>query len=401
MFDPDDQVPYAQIPIEANDSEAHKALALETACESIVLLKNENQFLPLAKNLHNIAVIGPSADWPEVLWGNYNGIPSSSVTPLEGIQAAVPPETTVTYARGSGITSRDTSGFDEAVAIAQAADVAIVVIGLSQAVEGEEDQEEGVEDGEKSSGDRRDIVLPGVQEDLLKAVHATGTPVVVVLVNGSAIAINWADEHVPAIVEAWYPGQAGGTAIAEVLFGDYNPAGRLPVTFYKSVEQLPDFTDYNMAGRTYRYMTDMPLYAFGHGLSYTQFEYANLTVDFEPGQDSVTIRADVTNTGDRAGDEVVQLYLRDIEASEPRPHLELKGFARVSLAPGETTTVTFNLHVSLLSFYKDGAYIVEPGMIDVMIGASSVDHRLRGAFNITEGDDVTGQRVFTSNVSIK
>ena len=401
MFDPDDQVPYAQIPIEANDSDAHKALALETARESIVLLKNENQFLPLAKNLQNIAVIGPSADWQEVLWGNYNGIPSSSVTPLAGIQAAVSPETTVTYARGSGITSRDTSGFDEAVAIAQAADVAIVVIGLSQAVEGEEDQEEGVEDGEKSSGDRRDIVLPGVQEDLLKAVHATGTPVVVVLVNGSAIAINWADEHVPAIVEAWYPGQAGGTAIAEVLFGDYNPAGRLPVTFYKSVEQLPDFTDYDMAGRTYRYMTETPLYAFGHGLSYTQFEYANLDVQFEPGQDSVMIRADVTNTGDRAGDEVVQLYLRDIEASEPRPHLELKGFARVSLSPGETKTVTFSLHVSLLSFYKDGAFIVEPGMIDVMIGASSVDHRLRGAFNITEGDDVTGQRVFLSSVSVQ
>ena len=400
MFDPDEMVGYAEIPIEVNDSASHKALALETARESIVLLKNADSFLPLSKSLRSIAVIGPSADWPEVLLGNYNGTPSASVTPLAGIRAAVSPDTTVTYARGSGITSKDTSGFDEAVTIAQDADVAIVVIGLSQAVEGEEGQQEGVEEGEKSTGDRRDIVLPGVQEELLKAIHATGTPVVAVLMNGSAIAINWADAHVPAIVEAWYPGQAGGTAIADVLFGDINPAGRLPVTFYKSVEQLPDFTDYNMAGRTYRYMTDTPLYAFGHGLSYTRFEYANLNIGYEPGQDHVTIRADVTNTGDRAGDEVVQLYIRDIEASEPRPHQELKGFTRIPLLAGETKTITFNLHVSLLSFYKDGAYIIEPGMIDVMIGASSSDLRLRGAFNIAEASDVSGQRVFLSQVSV-
>src|SRR5690606_10832524 len=155
-------------------------------------------------------------------------------------------------------------GINKAVKAASEADVAIVIIGLSQEMEGEEGQQEGLSGGAKSRGDRTDIALPGVQEELLQAIHATGTPVVVVLVNGSAIAINWAQDHVPAILEAWYPGQGGGTAIADVLFGDYNPAGRLPVTFYKSVAQIPDFTDYNMAGRTYRYMTEEPLYPFGH-----------------------------------------------------------------------------------------------------------------------------------------
>jgi beta-glucosidase len=272
------------------------------------------------------------------------------------------------------------------------------VLGLNQSVEGEDGQQEGLPPGEKSTGDRVRIDLPGVQEDLLKVVYATGTPVVLVLVNGSALAINWAAETVPAIVEAWYPGQAGGAAVADVLFGDYNPAGRLPVTFYQSVDQLPDFTDYNMAGRTYRYMTSQPLYAFGHGLSYTTFDYANLKIAYQAEADTLTINADVTNTGSRAGDEVVQLYLRDIEASEVRPHLELKVFARVALEPGATKTVTFDLHESLLSFYKDGAHIVEPGMFDVMVGRSSADLPLRGAFEVSEGDDVTAQRVYLSQV---
>jgi beta-glucosidase len=400
MFDPAERVAYAQIPYAVNDCEAHKALALRAARESIVLLKNSDHFLPLEKTIKKIAVIGPNADWPPVLLGNYNGTPSSIVSPLDGIRAAVSPETTVTYARGCSITSSDTSGFDEAVSLAREADVAILFIGLSQAVEGEEGQTEGLPEGERSQGDRTHIDLPGVQEDLLKAVHATGTPVVVVLINGSAVAVNWAAAHVPAIVEAWYPGQAGGTAIADVLFGDYNPSGRLPVTFYKSVDQLPAFTDYNMAGRTYRYMTEEPLYPFGYGLSYTRFLYDNLKIGFVPGQDAVTVSAEITNIGGVAGDEVVQLYLRDLESSVTRPNLELKGFARVPLEPGASKTVTFELHVSLLSFYKDGAYVVEPGQFEVLVGPSSADHRLRGSFRVTEGDDVTAQRVYLSRVQV-
>lgn len=401
MFDPPERVAYTQIPYSVNDSETHKALALEAARQSIVLLKNADNLLPLDKTtLKSIAVIGPNADWPEVLLGNYNGTPSSVVTPLDAIRAAVSPETTVAYAPGCSVARMDRRGFNKAVRAASEAEVAIVIVGLSQEIEGEEGQQEGLPKGAKSRGDRTDITLPGVQEELLQAIHATGTPVVVVLVNGSAVAINWAQDHVPAILEAWYPGQAGGPAIADVLFGDYNPAGRLPVTFYKSVAQLPAFTDYNMNRRTYRYMTEEPLYPFGYGLSYTRFLYDNLDIEFQPGRDSLLIHAEITNIGGVAGDEVVQLYLRDLEASEPRPNLELKGFTRVWLDAGETKTVTFDLHVSLLSFYKDGAYIVEPGAFEVLIGPSSADHRLRGSFRVTEGDDVTAHRVFFSEVTV-
>lgn len=400
MFDPPERVAYAQIPYSVNDSEAHRALALEAARQSIVLLKNADNLLPLDKTLKSIAVIGPNADWPEVLLGNYNGTPSSVVTPLEAIRAAVSPETIVTYAPGCSIARMDRRGISKAVRAASEAEVAIVIIGLSQEMEGEEGQQEGLSGGAKSRGDRTEIDLPGVQEELLQAIYNTGTPVVVVLVNGSAIAVNWAQDHVPAILEAWYPGQAGGTAIADVLFGDYNPAGRLPVTFYKSVAQLPPFTDYNMAGRTYRYMTEEPLYPFGHGLSYTRFLYDSLRIEFHPGRDSLRIHAEITNIGGVAGDEVVQLYVRDVEASEPRPNLELKGFARVRLDAGQTRTVAFDLHVSQLSFYKDGAYIVEPGLFEVMVGPSSADHRLHGSFTVTEGDDVTAHRVFFSEVTV-
>lgn len=403
MFDPDSQNPYAQIPYTVNDSPPHKALALRVARESMVLLKNVENTLPLSKSLKTVAVIGPNAHWPEVLWGNYNGTPSHTVTPLDGMRAALP-NAEVLYARGCGITSRDTGGFAEAVEIARRADVVVMVIGLSQAVEGEEGQEEGVEGGQKSTGDRVSIDLPGVQEDLLKAVHATGTPVIVVLINGSAVAINWAHENVPAIIEAWYPGQAGGTAIADVLFGDYNPAGRLPVTFYQSLDQLPPFRDYRMAGRTYRYMTGEPLYPFGHGLSYTQFTYANLRIspDAINASGSVTIRADVTNTGQRAGDEVAQLYLRVNESSINRPNTELKGFARVSLEPGETKTIRFTVEARQLSFYENGTFMLEPGRVEVMVGASSSDIRLTGSFLVVgQRAAVSGGRVFFSSVDVE
>lgn len=401
MFDPDTLNPYAQIPYAVNDSQPHKDLALQTARESLVLLKNVDNALPLAQNLNTIAVIGPHADWPEVMWGNYNGTPSFSVTPLAGIRAATSAE--ILYARGSGVQTRDTSGFAEAVEIASRADVAIVFVGLSQAVEGEENQEEGVEEGEKSSGDRVKIDLPGVQEDLLKAIHATGTPLIVVLMNGSAVAINWANDHAAAILEAWYPGQAGGTAIAEALFGTYNPGGRLPVTFYKSLEQLPPFRDYAMTGRTYRYFTDEPLYPFGYGLSYTQFAYSDLqiTPDAINANGAVTVRFTVTNTGQRAGDEVVQLYTRDPEASIARPRQELKGFARVPLAPGEAKTVSFTLQPSQFSFYENGAHVLEPGRIDVMIGASSHDIRLTGSFLLVGGRvEIPAERAFFSGVEV-
>jgi beta-glucosidase len=371
MFDPPAQVPYASIPIEVNDSAAHQQLALQAARESLVLLKNADGFLPLdATKLKRVAVIGPNADDPNVLLGNYNGTPSKSYTPLDGIKAALP-NAEITYAKGCTIAGKASSGIAEAVALAQQADVAIVCLGLSQQMEGEEGQEEGVEVGAHSFGDRVSLDLPGVQEELLKAIHATGTPVVLLLLNGSAVAVNWADAHVPAILEAWYPGQAGGIAIAEALLGQYNPGGRLPVTFYKSVQQLPPFEDYAMQGRTYRYFTGEPLYAFGHGLSYTTFAYSNLRLSTDKLKmgDSLTVSVSVQNTGIRAGDEVVQLYLTDVAGSTPRPLRSLQGLERVTLQAGQAHTVTFMLTPEQMSMLDaQGQWRVEPGQFQVALG---------------------------------
>jgi len=362
MFDPPTMVPYAQIPYEVNDCEEHRQLALQVARESMVLLKNQGRFLPLV-GVKSIAVIGPNAHDKEVLLGNYNGTPSRSVTPLEGIQALASEGIKVRYARGCEILGEDRSGFEEAVEVARGADVAVVCVGLSQEVEGEE--------GAAERADREDIALPGVQEELLKAVYGTGTPIVVVLLNGSAVAIEWADQHAQAILEAWYPGEEGGTAIAEVLFGRYNPGGRLPVTFYRSVDQLPPFTEYDMyAGFTYRYSKVDPLYPFGFGLSYTTFAYSDLeiTPKVELGQ-PIRVAVTVTNTGRVAGDEVVQLYVSDDEASYPVPIRHLEGFRRVHLAPEQSERIVFTLEPKQLYVYDDeGNGFVEPGTFTVSVG---------------------------------
>jgi len=243
-----------------------------------------------------------------------------------------------------------------------------MVMGLSPTLEGEEMP---VEVEGFLGGDRTDIALPRPQEELLKRIHALGKPMVLVLLNGSAVAVNWANEKVPAIIEAWYPGQAGGEAIADVLFGDYNPAGRLPVTFYKSVEDLPPFEDYAMEGHTYRYFRGEPLFPFGHGLSYTAFAYSNLQLSAETitADDSLTISVDVQNVGQRAGDEVVQLYVTDVAATVPVPIRQLAGFERIHLVPGETKTVAFILTPRALSLIDDeGHRVVEPGEFQVAVG---------------------------------
>jgi beta-glucosidase len=516
MFDPPEQVPYAQIPYEVVDSPEHREMALQAARESIVLLKNENGLLPLPKGIGSIAVIGPNADNDEVLLGNYSGTPSQSVTLLEGIRRAVSSETKVTYAQGCDLTQglpilsvipqdclhpangdakqngltaayypnpqlkdepalvridplvdfvwkattpvtgqiadpfsvrwtgtlvppetgtynlgiRGCSGYrlylddklvveletwfgpitrvaeieleagrayelrlehvyhnfdhdpvvqllwslpstnplPKAIEAANDADVVVLALGISPAVEGEEMP---VEAPGFRGGDRIDIGLPSPQEELLKQVHALGKPIVLVLLNGSALAVNWAAENIPAIVEAWYPGQAGGDAIADVLFGDYNPAGRLPITFYKSLEDLPPFEDYRMEGHTYRYFRGEPLYAFGHGLSYTMFAYSNmqLSADVIARDETLTISTDVQNTGDLAGDEVVQLYISNLTASVPTPIRQLAGFERVHLEPGEMKTVAFTLTPRQLSVINnEGQRVVEPGEFQIAIG---------------------------------
>jgi beta-glucosidase len=255
----------------------------------------------------------------------------------------------------------------EALRVAEESDAVVMVLGLSPRLEGEEMR---VEVPGFAGGDRVEIGLPAVQRELLEAVLETGKPVVLVLLNGSALAIPWAAEHVPAILEAWYPGQSAGTAIADVLFGDYNPAGRLPVTFYRAVDQLPPFDDYDMEGRTYRYFREDPLFPFGHGLSYTTFEYGELQLPgvVTMGQD-LRVSVKVRNTGSMDGEEVVQLYVSDLEATVPVPIRSLKGVRRVFLRAGQETTVRFDLAPHDLALIDDsGQPTVEPGVFEVTVG---------------------------------
>jgi beta-glucosidase len=269
--------------------------------------------------------------------------------------------------------------FDEALDAAKAADVVVFVGGLTGDVEGEEMK---VSYPGFTGGDRTDLLLPASQEKLLEAVQATGKPVVLVLTTGSALAVDWATEHLPAILVAWYPGQRGGDAVADVLFGGTNPAGRLPVTFYKAAEKLPAFDDYNMRGRTYRYFEGEPLFPFGYGLSYTRFDYSGLQIDRSrvAERDSVHISLDVKNAGVRAGDEVVQLYVREVAPAERRALKALRGIERVTLRPGETRRVSFTLVPDKDFTHYDVArkrYAVNGGSYELQLGASSSDIRLK------------------------
>jgi len=271
----------------------------------------------------------------------------------------------------------------EAVALARRADVVVLCLGLTARLEGEEMR---VAIDGFAGGDRTKIDLPAPQEHLLERIAALGKPTVLVLMSGSAVAVPWAQDHVPAILEAWYPGQAGGTAIADVLFGDYNPGGRLPVTFYRDVADLPPFEDYRMAGRTYRFFEGKPLYPFGYGLSYTTFRYDHLSFSSDTlrGGDSLTVAVDVTNTGARAGDEVAQLYVRYPQAAVPRPRRDLRGYRRVTLEPGETRRVTFSLSAPALRYWNADLHrwTVENGPVVVEIGASSADNRLQRTITV-------------------
>jgi beta-glucosidase len=274
--------------------------------------------------------------------------------------------------------------FEEALAVARAADVVVFVGGLTAEVEGEEMR---VAYPGFQGGDRTDIALPAVQQKLLQALHGTGKPVVLVLTTGSALGVGWAKANLPAIVLAWYPGQRGGDALADVLFGDVSPAGRLPVTFYEKTSDLPPFADYAMSGRTYRYFRGQPLFPFGHGLSYTRFEYSGLRIEprkLEP-RDAALVSLEVRNTGTRDGDEVVQLYARDPRQPAHAPIRELRGFERVSLRAGESRRVSFTLVPERdLARYDEQRrrFLVEPGTFEVEAGASSSDLRLRGQLTV-------------------
>jgi len=325
MFDPPERVPWSKIPFSEVDSPEHRQLALEAARKSIVLLKNETGVLPLRAAVKKIAVIGPSADDAEALLGNYNGLSSKHVAPIEGIRRQFEKSAEVRSALGAAYTEGTKAQLAEAVQLAKDSDVTIAFVGLNPKLEGEEMR---VKIPGFVGGDRTDLNLPAPQERLLGALLDTGKPVIVVLTSGSAVAINSAKERAAAVLATWYNGEEAGTAIAETLAGVNNPSGRLPVTFYKGVDQLPPFEDYSMNGRTYRYFEGEPLWPFGYGLSYSKFEYTAPRVRGK----SVAVR--VKNASSREGDAVVQLYLRS-------PEPQLVGFQRVHLKAGESREVQF------------------------------------------------------------
>lgn len=381
MFDPEDQVPYTSIPFSVVDSPEHNALALDVSKKSLVLLKNDG-LLPLNREkIKSIAVIGPNADSRQALVGNYEGTASEYVTVLEGIREYISPDTRVYYSVGCHLYKDKVQGLgevgdrlQEAVTCAEQADVVVLCLGLDATIEGEEMHESNA----FGSGDKKDLNLPGLQQQLMEAVCATGKPVVLVLLTGSALAVTWADEHVGAILNAWYPGAQGGRAVASVLFGETSPSGRLPVTFYRTTEELPDFTDYAMKNRTYRYMKQEALYPFGFGLSYTRFEYSGLKLSKEEINtgEGITATVTVTNIGDMAGDEIVQVYLKDVEASVDVPVWQLSGMKRLSLAPGESAQVSFEILPEQLTVVdEDGNRVFEPGDFEIYVGGSQPDAR--------------------------
>ncbi len=530
MFDPPEQVPYAQIPYDVVDSQKHKDLSVVSAQKSIVLLKNENKTLPFKKDLEKIAVIGPNSDQWLMLLGNYNGVPSDPVTPLRGIREAVAADTEVVFAQGAELApglpmlypipaevlsqkdgspglnvdyynAADLSGdivFSEsqanldinwndkapradmdddnfgvrwqgqitptisgdyqigvistcntkvylngdliastpyhfrdeygdprtkksdwinlkagetyqlevtagetyadaqvqlvwaepkpqlkekAIEVASDADAVVLVMGLTARMEGEEMDIQV--DGFRG-GDRTKLSLPQNQIELMQAIHALGKPTALVLLNGSALAINWEQENIPAIIEAWYPGQSAGTAIASVLFGDFNPAGRLPVTFYKSVDDLPAFEDYNMTNQTYRFFKGEPLYPFGYGLSYSQFEYSDFVLPDSINQgEGTSLSVRVKNVSDRDGEEVVQVYVSNKNPALKTPLRELKAFKRIHLKAGEEKQVQLELNAKAFMYVTDaGERVFEPGDFEVSIGGGQPYSQLKGSSNV-------------------
>ena len=352
--------------------EEHRRLALKAAREAIVLLKNDG-ILPLSKGLKSTAIIGPNAN--EVRVGGYSGYGVKVVTPRQGIKNKISKNTQIYFAQGCRLTGSSRKGFEEAIRIAKKSNVAILFVGNSKETEGE-------------SKDRCNLDLPGVQEELIKEIYSTGTPVVVVLINGSAITMTKWINKVQAVVETWYSGEEGENAISDVLFGDYNPGGKLPITFPKTVGQLPLYYNHKPTGRGYDYVDlreKQPLFPFGYGLSYTEFEYSNLKINPEKItlQEKVNISVDVKNVGKYKGNEVIQLYINDTVATVARPLKELKGFKRIVLEPDEKKTVNFTLIPQDLAFYDINMdLVVEPGIFEVMIGSSSEDIRLKGSFEV-------------------
>jgi beta-glucosidase len=389
-FDPQDKNPYTQISTNVICSPEHRQLALQAAREAIVLLENKKDFLPLDTNkLKTIAVIGPHADI--FMAGGYSGVPSEPVKPLDGIRSHAQ-GVEILHVTGCRIASsretptprvNDEEELAKAVGAAKRADVVILFLGTTTGIEAED-------------RDRKSLSLPENQEKLAQAVIAANPKTVVVLMNAGPLTVPWLKEHARAMLQAWWLGEEGGDAIADVIFGKTNPAGRLPYTIYASEAQVPPQDEYDISkGFTYMYVKGAPLYPFGYGLSYSKFKYSNLRVTPEkiPGNGMITATLDVKNASDRTGDEVVQLYTREINPSIVRPCKELRGFQRITLQPGEKKTVTFNVPAEKLAFYDDKrhAFVVESGKYEIQIGASSAD--IREAVKILVTSESVGEKM--------
>ena len=379
VLDKKEENPFDKIPYTVVDSEEMRKLNREVARRSVVLLKNENHILPLdKKKLHTIGVIGPNADSRKALVGNYEGTSSRYITVLEGIEDYVGENVRVLYSEGCHLYRDRTSNLamehdrdSEVRAVCEASDVVIAVVGLDATLEGEE----GDTGNEYGSGDKPNLNLPGLQPDIIRIAKESGKPVIVVLLAGSAMALSWEDEHVDAILDGFSPGAQGGAAIAEILFGGANPEGKLPITFYQTTEELPEFTDYAMKGRTYRYMENEALYPFGYGLSYTTYAYGNLEcVKPFDAQDGITLQVTVTNTGDREGTETLQVYVKAKREGTPNP--QLKYVKKITLKPGESVTEEIHLSPEAFMLYDEkGNFTLEKGAYDIFVGGCQPDAR--------------------------
>ena len=381
-FDPIEQLPWSKISLDIVDGPAHRALALKAAQQSIVLLQNHKALLPLdASKLRRVAVLGPRAD--RVTTNNYNGTIHHGISPLQGIRNRLPASCEVIHTAGATMGGRPHAWIKEppfpkldraaelqkAAALAKAADVAIVIVGTDFTIEHE-------------ARDRTSLGLPGNQEELVKTVLAANPRTIVVLSSAGPLAVPWLKQHVPAMLQAWWPGGEGGHALADVLLGHAEPGGRLPYTVYASESQVPSLDVYDISqGFTYMYLKGDPLYAFGHGLSYTSFEYSDCQVSPKKfsADGTVKVRVEVKNTGKREGSETVQLYVRDVKSSVVRASKELRAFQRIVLKPGEKKTVTLEVPGRKLAFWDETkhAFVVEPGQFDILLGSSSDQIRMK------------------------
>lgn len=387
VFDKKGENPYDNIPYTVVDSPEMRALNERVAERCVVLLKNENHILPLKKDrIRTIGVIGPNADNRRALVGNYEGTASRYVTVLEGIQDYVGDDVRVLYSEGCHLYRDRTSGLaqendraSEVRGVCKESDVIIAVMGLDASLEGEE----GDTGNEYGSGDKPNLNLPGLQHDILKIAKESGKPVVLVLLTGSAMAVTWEEENLDAILQGWYPGAQGGKAIARILFGDVNPEGKLPITFYRTTEELPAFEDYAMKGRTYRYMKQKALYPFGYGLSYTDYIYEKVEIILDDAEKGVVLQAEIKNTGVMDGTETVQVYVGLEREDAPNP--QLKKIEKVVLKAGETKRIKISLPREAFTLCdEEGKRVMYAGTWHIYVGGSQPDER---------SQELTGKKV--------